>query len=292
MPEKLHDYLHLPGKFVKNYPTRIIRRDGSQREMDWLMLVEPDYKTLFEKILINVEFQSSPVTEDKIKVLMDYKDYAKTYYGLPVLTVVVITKGYDLSVIEYSKVSSDILRPEYIQITQDEIIERLNNLEVKIKNHKQLTDNDALDIVFLSMFASKDKAERVTEKITHLFALDESLTGIFRNDIAFAFSIMIKKYFDNTPKAVELLKMLGPEISNSRLRDVIDFEVDYTIKGYEKQIQERDEEIVEINKELVEINKELVDKDKELVDKDEEIVEKDKEITLLKAKLEENGIKY
>ena len=72
--------------------------------------------------------------------------------------------------------------------------------------------------------------------------------------------------------------MLGPEISNSRLRDVIDFEVDYTIKGYEKQIQERDEEIVEINKELV--------------DKDEEIVEKDKEIILLKAKLEENGIKY
>ena len=43
---------------------------------------------------------------------------------------------------------------------------------------------------------------------------------------------MIKKYFDNTPKAVELLKMLGPEISNSRLRDVIDLEVDYTIKGY------------------------------------------------------------
>lgn len=84
--------------------------------------------------------------------------------------------------------------------------------------------------------------------------------------------------------------MLGPEISNSRLRDVIDFEVDYTIKGYEKQIQEKDDEIVEINKELVDKDKELVDKNKELVDKDEEIVEKDNEITLLKAKLEENGI--
>ena len=264
MPEKLHDYLGLPGKFLKNYPTRIILRDGSQREMDWLMLVEPDNETLFEKILINVEFQSSAVTEDKIKALMDYKDYAKTYYGLPVLTVVVITKGYDSSVMEYSKVSSDILRPEYIQITQEEIIERLNNLDEKIENHSQLSDNEALDIVLLPMFASKSKAEMVTEKITHLFALDKSLTGIFRHDIAFAFSIMIKKYFDCTSKGVELLKMLGAEISNSRLREVVDFEVAYTIKALEKQIEE----------------------------KDNVIVEKDNEIILLKAKLAENGIKY
>ena len=34
IPEKLHNYLKLPGKFVKNYPTRIVLRDCSEREMD------------------------------------------------------------------------------------------------------------------------------------------------------------------------------------------------------------------------------------------------------------------
>ena len=37
MSEKLHNYLKLPGKFVRNYSTRLIRRDGSERDMDWLM---------------------------------------------------------------------------------------------------------------------------------------------------------------------------------------------------------------------------------------------------------------
>ena len=69
--------------------------------MDWLMLVEPDNETLFEKILINVEFQSTRVTKDKIQTMFDYKDYSKIYYGLPVLTVVVITNEYEYSEKEY-----------------------------------------------------------------------------------------------------------------------------------------------------------------------------------------------
>lgn len=49
LPNKIHHYLKLPGKFVRNYSTRLIRRDGSEREMDWLMLVDPDNETLFGK---------------------------------------------------------------------------------------------------------------------------------------------------------------------------------------------------------------------------------------------------
>lgn len=141
MPEKLHHYLKLPGRFVCNYPTWIVRRDGSQGEMDWLMLVEQDYETIFEKILINVEFQSSFVGKEKIKVIADYRDYSKTYYGFPVLTIIVITKGYELSEHEYSRVPSDIIRPCYIYIKWDEITERLKNIEDKINNQKQLSDD-------------------------------------------------------------------------------------------------------------------------------------------------------
>lgn len=152
-------------------------------------------KHYLEKILINVEFQSSHVSKKKIKTISEYRDYSKTYYGLPVLTVIVIMDCYESSEMEYSRVSSDILKPIYIHMEFDDLIEKLNNIEEKILNHKKLSPDEALDIVFLPMHAPKDKAKFVTEKITRLFIKDKSLSGIFRVDIATGLSIMIKKYF-------------------------------------------------------------------------------------------------
>lgn len=34
IPKVLHRYFRLPGKFVRNYTTRIVKRDGSEGEMD------------------------------------------------------------------------------------------------------------------------------------------------------------------------------------------------------------------------------------------------------------------
>ena len=56
--------------------------------------------------------------------------------------------------------------------------------------------------------------------------------------------------------------MIEPELDASKLRDVIDFEVDYIKKSYEKELSE----------------------------KDDILAEKDKEIEILKAKLHKTGI--
>lgn len=56
--------------------------------------------------------------------------------------------------------------------------------------------------------------------------------------------------------------MMKPEVVNSRLRDVVEFEVDYIKKAYEH----------------------------DLAEKDSVISQKDDEISMLKAKLKENGI--
>ena len=64
--------------------------------------------------------------------------------------------------------------------------------------------------------------------------------------------------------------MLKPEVDNSRLREVVDFEVDYIRRSLEQELSE---------------------KNKELLKKNKELSRKDQEIELLKAKLRENGIK-
>ena len=289
IPKVLHRYFRLPGNFVRNYTTRIVKRDGSEGEMDWLILVEPDGHRLFEKILINVEFQSSRVTKEKIKIISEYKDYAKTYYGLPVLTVIIITDGYESSEVEYRRVDSDILKPIFIYIDFDEIIEKLNNLEGKILNHIELSEDDGLDMVFLPMFAPKNEGKWITEKVLNLFNMDKTLKKPFRGHIGYGISLMVKKYFKSTSKAEELLKMLEEKVNDSKLRIVAEFEEDYARQVYERKLADRDKAIAEKDKVLAE-------KDIALAEKDEEIKvmleRKDDEIKVLKAKLEENGISY
>lgn len=60
--------------------------------------------------------------------------------------------------------------------------------------------------------------------------------------------------------------MLEGEVQNSRLRDVVEFEVNFAKRAFEK---------------------ELAEKDQALSEKDEVISQKDNEISMLKAKLEE-----
>ncbi len=73
-----------------------------------------------------------------------------------------------------------------------------------------------------------------------------------------------------------MLKMIDSELDLSKLRDVIDFEVDYIIRLYEKELSEKDTILAE--------------KDTILAEKDTILAEKDKEIEILKAKLHENGM--
>jgi len=53
------------------------------------------------------------------------------------------------------------------------------------------------------------------------------------------------------------LKMIEPELDTSKLRDVIDFEVDYIKKSYEKELSEKDTILAEKDKEIEELKARL-----------------------------------
>ena len=138
------------------------------------------------------------------------------------------------------------------------------------------------------MFAPKGKAEFVTEKVTRLFSGDVSLTGVFRNDIAFSLSIMIRKYFDCTSKGKELLMLIEPELDTSRLKDVIDFEVDFIKKSYEMELLEKKLSIAEKNKIIAEMDLAIAERNMIIVEMDLAIAEKKKLIFDKKIKTEWN----
>lgn len=96
---------------------------------------------------------------------------------MPVLTVIVVfdEKEYEASLKEYATTASDILRPMYINMPWEEIEKRLNNLETKILNREKSSQDETFDIAFLPMFAPKQKAKYITEKIVRLYKSDEKL---------------------------------------------------------------------------------------------------------------------
>ena len=79
--------------------------------------------------------------------------------------------------------------------------------------------------------------------------------------------------------------MLEPEVDNSRLRMVVEFEMDYERRAFEKELVEKDEAI-SVRDDAISV------RDSVIAEKDRVIVRKKDEIKFLKQKLEENGIDY
>ena len=68
--KRLHEYLGLPGTYERRYPTEVVTRDMENRRMDEL------YKTE-ENMLINLEEESSTLTENTLKKFAIYHDFAR-----------------------------------------------------------------------------------------------------------------------------------------------------------------------------------------------------------------------
>lgn len=211
-PPLLHKYLKLPGEYVESCPTTVITRDMRKLEMDWLMYVKADNETLFEDILINVEQQTKPVREEKIKDIVDYRDYSKTTYGLSVLNVVLVNEDPKYSIRRYEITESDIIEPKYIYFNWEEIEERLNNLKTKIENNLKLNENETLDIAFLPMFCPKDKGQWVTKEVCRLFTLAKFENEKLKQDITPIMEVMINRYCKNPNEKEELILMTIDEI--------------------------------------------------------------------------------
>ena len=92
---------------------------------------------------------------------------------------------------------------------------------------------------------------------------------------------------------MELLKLFGREIYKiTRLRDVIDSEVYYMRRFFEKELAERNE-IINIKEDNLHIKEDILHIMDEIIClKEKDILKKDEEIYYLKLILKENGIDY
>ena len=61
--------------------------------------------------------------------------------------------------------------------------------------------------------------------------------------------------------------MLEGEIENTKLRDVVEFEIDFILRSHEKELAKKDEIISEQNKALKEMDKQINERNKVIEEK-------------------------
>ena len=290
-PGYLHANLNLPGKYIKSCENDVVSHEKINLRMDLLILVGPDGGSVKENILINLEHQSEKLDDEKIKKIAKYKDFSKCRHHCPILSMIVTPHEPENQIQEYGITESDITKPVFIHMDNEEIKKRFNNLETKIKNKSKLENHEILDFGIISIFASYNN---IIEKLCKLYKDSRYVKGKVRRDMSLILDLMIKVRFKgNKEKIVELENMIEEDREAARRGMRIYYEEEFAKinSDWEKELAQKDadyaKEIAGKNiekgirdKEIIEKNIEIGIRDNEIIEKNIEISEKDNEISI------------
>ena len=255
--KRLHKYLGLEGEYEVSYPTEVITRDIRNLRMDSL------YETNLNQ-LNNIEAQSTSVLEKEMKRFATYRIFAEYMYNMALNTIIIITVDPKNSLKEYKISETDILKPIYIFIPPEKIIEKFKNIVSKVENNEKLSESETLDIAFLPLFAPNNQAKEMTEMMCTLIKKDRQIPYELKRDISFILQIMIFKHVKYAKERENLLKMINMNKFKSDL-EIIAYEL------YGDELEEKIEKINQKNNELNQKNNELNQKNNELNQKNDEI---------------------
>ena len=131
-----HTTFNFPGKYMEALKTNAYTDDGRNLRMDCAQLVQPG-GFITRKSTINVEHQSSPLKQDKVETIYDYKLYLIHERNIPSNSIVITNIDPGKQTICY-KSHDQIYNVHYIVVTKEEIEKRLNILSYKVKSNKPL----------------------------------------------------------------------------------------------------------------------------------------------------------
>ena len=110
--KRQHQYLGLPGKYCRRYPTEVVLRNMETGRMDELYSVgKIDESTgeLMEYMLIDLEDESEDVVEKTLRKFSKYKTFGSFIYSLPMYTAVTCRKDHSDFPKEYEITKTDII---------------------------------------------------------------------------------------------------------------------------------------------------------------------------------------
>ena len=169
-PKEFHKTANIPGIFKQKTSNRYVYSNGRIIGiMDFSCIVGPDNKLIHEQTVVNIEHQSTPVDENKLKQMAKYAIQQIHDENLPQLTVVISNIETEKHSHEYHISPSLSVKPYYIEFSEEDIEKRLSKIKTEIHNNKPLNNEDALNLGIIAIFAPRHKAQEIIEEIVELY---------------------------------------------------------------------------------------------------------------------------
>ena len=208
LPEEVHIAFGLPGIFDEKIGDNIFD-EKSVKEADAPYKVKPDNKSLFRAIIINIEHQSTPLTPEKLEAIESYEHYLESSYNLYVLIVIASHLYGPDSLVEIEVTNSHIIRPLFVDVSEENLKQRLSTVTDKVLNGEEITSLDIANLAIVAIFAPRDIADDLTEKVVELFKKIEEFPPNTEKVLYNILRVLIDAYFDNVEEYNRMMEMLN-----------------------------------------------------------------------------------
>jgi len=177
--------------------------------MDASYVAKPDFKVLFERAVVNLEHQSTPVTKEKIKTIGNYNLQQIAEERLPPLSVIASHLPKEKSYQSYVRTPSYETKLHFLDLGEDNIMERLNRVRNKIYNYKELSVAETLELGVIVLFAPRDKGNKITREVVGLYRkISDYIYGKLELVLYGILYVMIDAFFNDEEEYEEMMKML------------------------------------------------------------------------------------
>ncbi len=197
-PKELHNCLKVPGIFRKKVNNKVYLKDGIMGEMDSSYIVDPDYKQIFEPMVANGEHQSTPVDENKIRMISKYGIQQIHDENMPQFSFVASHIPKEKHVQSHCRSLSDIVRPYFLDLGEEDNKKRLSMVKNILKEQGTFSNEDALNLGIIALFAPRNIACEVTEEVVEIYAeISGQLSAKMEFTLYSVLRAMVDAYFDD-----------------------------------------------------------------------------------------------
>ena len=242
-PAEYTKTIGVPGHFVKLSNRKVLLNNGIEGMMDSAFVLDPDGEILTERVAACLEHQSTPVDEEKLEKMGDYDIQLVSDENLPTLIIVASHLSSRKSKIILRRSPSDVTILYFLDLGEKDNRRRLTRLSKLIENNQHLTIEDALNLGVILLYAPRERACEITEKVVNLYLdIHDDLDHEMEKCLYSVFSVLIDAFFDDETEYKRLINMVNG-ITSKEAKD----EFDATAKSFMEDLQWAEEKLARSN---------------------------------------------
>ena len=213
-PKEYTSTIGVPGIFAKKCNRRVHLKDGTSGEMDSAYIADSDNRILFERVAVGLEHQSIPVGEKKLSKFGDYDIQLVVDEHLPTLLVVASHLNKNKSKNKLIRSPSDITQLYFLDLSEENISQRLSTLSKIIYNNQYLSQEMALNLGIIALYAPRERACEIMDTVVRLYLkIVEKLDLHMEYTLYSVITVLLDAFFDDEDEYRRLTKMMDDNTS-------------------------------------------------------------------------------